>query len=105
LKGRTVKLKLRWQDFTTLTRQVTLAAPCDLDDEIYQAALALFEGVWKPGGLVRLLGVGVSHFEAPPARQLSLWDVATSPEKQRLQQALDELQERYGRSKIRRGMG
>ena len=105
LKGRTVKLKLRWQDFTTLTRQVTLAAPCDLDDEIYQAALGLFEGVWKPGGLVRLLGVGVSHFEAPPARQLSLWDMATSPEKQRLQQALDELQERYGRSKIRRGMG
>ena len=76
MKGRTVKLKLRWHDFTTLTRQVTLAAPCDLDEEIYQAALGLFEGVWKPGGLVRLLGVGVSHFEAPPARQLSLWEVA-----------------------------
>mgnify|MGYP001088456419 FL=1 len=105
LKGRTVKLKLRWQDFSTLTRQVTLATPCDLDDEIYQAALGLFEGVWKPGGLVRLLGVGVSHFETPPAQQLSLWDAATSPEKQRLQQALDELRERYGRSKIRRGTG
>lgn len=104
LKGRTVKLKLRWQDFTTLTRQVTLSAPCDLDDDIYQAALGLFEGVWKPSGLVRLLGVGVSHFEAPPARQLSLWD-APSPEKQRLQQALDELQERYGKKTIRKGPG
>jgi len=103
LKGRTVKLKLRWQDFSTLTRQVTLPAPCNLDDDIYSAALGLFEGVWKPGGLVRLLGVGVSHFEAPPARQLSLWEVA-SPEKQRLQQALDELQERYGKGKIKRGM-
>jgi DNA polymerase-4 len=104
LKGRTVKLKLRWHDFTTLTRQVTLSAPCDLDEEIYQAALGLFEGVWKPGGLVRLLGVGVSHFEAPPARQLSLWEGGTA-ERQRLQQALDELQERYGKKTIRRGAG
>ena len=104
LQGRTVKLKLRWQDFTTLTRQVTLPAPCDLDDEIYQAVLGLFEGVWKPGKLVRLLGVGMSHFDTPPVRQLSLWDVA-SPEKQKLQQARDELQERYGKGKVRRGMG
>ena len=104
LKGRTVKLKLRWHDFTTLTRQVTLVEPCDLDEEITQAALGLFAGVWKSGGLVRLLGVGVSHFESPAARQLGLWEVA-SPERQRLQQALDELQEKYGRNKIRRGAG
>ena len=105
LKGRTVKLKLRWHDFTTLTRQVTLAEPCDLDEEITQAALGLFAGVWKPGGLVRLLGVGVSHFESPAARQLSLWEQAASPERQKLQQALDALQEKYGKSKIHRGTG
>jgi DNA polymerase-4 len=104
LKGRTIKLKLRWHDFTTLTRQVTLTAPCNLDDDIYQAALGLFEVVWKPGGLVRLLGVGVSHFDAPPARQLSLWDTP-SAEKQKLQQALDEMQERYGKKAIRKGPG
>ena len=104
LRGRTVKLKLRWQDFTTLTRQVTLAQPSNLDEDIYQAVLGLFEGVWKPSGMVRLLGVGVSHFDAPPAQQLSLWEAA-SPERERLQQALDELQERYGKKAIRRGAG
>jgi DNA polymerase-4 len=102
LHGQTVKLKLRWHDFTTLTRQVTLPQPCDLDEDIYQAVLGLFESVWKPSGLVRLLGVGVSRFETPPSRQLSLWDTA-SPERQRLQQALDELQDRYGKKTIRRG--
>ena len=104
LRGRTVKLKLRWQDFTTLTRQVTLTQPSNLDEDIYQAVLGLFEGVWKPSGMVRLLGVGVSHFDAPPAQQLSLWEAA-SPERERLQQALDELQERYGKKTIHRGAG
>ena len=104
LRGRTVKLKLRWSDFTTLTRQTTLPEPSDLDEQIYAAALGLFEGTWKPTRPVRLLGVGVSHFEAPPARQLSLWDAASTADRQRLQQALDELQERYGKNAIRRGV-
>jgi DNA polymerase-4 len=104
LHGRTVKLKLRWHDFTTLTRQITLPHPSDLDEEIFQAVLGLFENVWKSPRLVRLLGVGVSHFDPPPSRQLSLWET-TAPERQRLQQALDELQDRFGNNTIRRGMG
>ena len=43
------KIKLRWADFTTLTRQVTLEQPTNLDDDIYAAALQLFEKTWPPG--------------------------------------------------------
>ena len=43
LSGATVKIKLRWADFTTLTRQVTLDQPTNLDSEIYTAAEQLFE--------------------------------------------------------------
>lgn len=100
--GRTVKLKLRWQDFTTLTRQTTLTCPTDQDDEIYQAVLELFESVWIPSRPVRLLGVGVSHFDSTPTRQLSLWDERPT-ERERLQNALDSLRERYGSQSIRRG--
>jgi len=71
--GVTVKLKLRWPDFTTLTRQTTLPAPTDQAEQIYQVALQLFERVWQPGKAVRLLGVGVSGF-GQTARQLSLWE-------------------------------
>lgn len=73
LSGTTVRLKLRWPDFTTLTRQITLPQPTDQDGEIFTAALQLFEKVWKPRQAVRLLGVGVSGL-GPPMRQLSLWD-------------------------------
>ena len=73
LCGTTVKIKLRWQDFTTLTRQVTLSQPTDQDVEIFEAALKLFEANWRKGQPLRLIGVGVSGL-GPPVRQLSLWD-------------------------------
>lgn len=102
LKGRTVKLKLRWHDFNTLTRQTTLSSPTDQDEEIYRAVAGLFEAVWQTARPVRLLGVGVSHFAEPDTRQLSLWDVKPA-DRQRLQQVLEELQARYGRQTIARG--
>jgi len=100
LCGTTVKVKLRWQNFTTLTRQVTLSQPTDQDKEIFEAALALFEANWRKGQLVRLLGVGVSGL-GPPVRQLSLWDDGSERER-RLQAAVDALRERYGRNIVQR---
>ncbi|MCG3212661.1 MAG: DNA polymerase IV [Anaerolineae bacterium] len=80
LQGSTVRLKLRWADFTTLTRQLTLARPTDLDGDIYAAARQLFEQHWPPGQRVRLIGVGVSGFENP-GYQLGLWETETEPDR------------------------
>ena len=82
LAGTTVKLKIRWADFTTLTRQVTLNQPTNQDDQIYASALKLLDKVWSAGRQVRLIGLGVSSFGAP--QQLELWD-ARPAENQRLQ--------------------
>ncbi len=101
LKGSTVKLKLRWQDFTTLTRQTTLPNPTNDDREIYAAVKDLFNKTWVKGKPVRLLGVGVTQF-ARPIRQLGLWD-EPKPEKANLLVAVDSLKERYGRNTIIRG--
>ena len=73
LKGRTVKVKLRVADFTTFTRQTTLAHPTDTADTIYRVASRLLarEVTDAPdadarsgpsGRRFRLLGVGVSNF-------------------------------------------
>jgi hypothetical protein len=102
LWGTTVKLKLRWADFTTLTRQVTLAQPTNLDSDIYEAALHLFEQTWPLGKRVRLIGVGVSGFESA-AYQLELRADPQQERARRLQPVLDELRERFGRQAIRRG--
>jgi len=101
LAGMTVKLKIRWHDFTTLTRQITLSTPTNLDEEIEKAALSLLRAARKSNEAVRLIGVGVSGL-GPPIRQLGLWDVE-SEKSRKLQEAVDILREKYGESVIRHG--
>ncbi len=101
LKGTTVKLKLRWSDFTTLTRQSTLLDPTSDDREIYSAAKELFNKTWKKGKPVRLLGVGVTQFDQP-VKQLSLWDVPNKKDTN-LFTAVDDVRQKYGKDSIMRG--
>jgi len=101
LAGKTIKLKLRWPDFTTLTRQTTLVNPTDQEEEIARAALDLLKAVRKPNQAVRLIGVGVSGLGAP-IRQLGLWDV-DNERSRKLQEAVDALHEKYGSNVIRKG--
>ena len=109
--GATVKLKLRWSDFTTPSRQMTLPKPTNDADEIYRAALMLFERLWVGQEPVRLLGVGVSGLGEQPY-QPQLWDLETDEyrsaeqriEKQeRLRDVVESLSERYGEGAVRRG--
>jgi DNA polymerase-4 len=107
LVGTTVKLKIRWPDFTTPTRQLTLPQPTDEADTIAEAALRLFGQIWSHGQAVRLIGVGISGLGSPP-RQLSLWDVPAAPTpvelayQQRVQAALAAIQARFGAGAVRR---
>ena len=101
LAGKTVKLKIRWPDFTTLTRQTTLSQPTDNDEEIIRTALKLLREVRKPNQAVRLIGVGVSGLGAP-IRQLSLWD-AGNEKSRKLQEVVDKLQDKFGKQVIKRG--
>ena len=67
LAGRTVRLKLRLADFTTFTRQKTLAEPVRSSDELVETAVALLQLELEPGRLFRLVGVGVTGFDRLPA--------------------------------------
>ncbi len=99
LHARTLQLKLRYADFTTITRAHTLTTATQLDTEIYQQLRMLFRKNWVPGEAVRLLGVHASSFEAG-AGQLGLIE---GNEHQRWQQALsaaDRLRDRFGESAV-----
>ena len=108
LAGSTIKLKIRWPDFTTLTRQTTLHQRTDQDDEIEKTALELMRSVRKPNQAVRLIGVGVTGL-GQPIRQLGLWDTSEagprmdSEKERKLQEVMDALQEKYGKRAIKRG--
>jgi DNA polymerase-4 len=100
LAGSTVKLKLRWSDFTTILRQASLPQPTSLDAEILAAARRLLRAHWQVGRPVRLLGVGVSGLR-PPTRQLGLFDRSWERE-ERLLRAVDQIRQRYGDDSVHR---
>lgn len=101
LAGTTVKLKLRWPDFSTLTRQITLPIATNLEDDIYQAARDLLGKVRQKGQAVRLIGVGVSNL-GPPARQMELWG-QENEKARKLREVLDALQDKYGEQMVKKG--
>jgi DNA polymerase-4 len=73
LAAQTVQVKVRYSDFTTLTRQMTVEEPTSDEREIYRLAcwlLARHKLVPRP---LRLLGIGVSNLGPPTARQLVFW--------------------------------
>ena len=72
LVASTIAIKVRYFDFTTLSRQMTLACPSDDEQEIQRVALILFHRVWKKRQAVRLLGVAARHLSAATG-QLRLW--------------------------------
>jgi DNA polymerase-4 len=103
LRGRTVTLKLKYADFTLVTRRCTLPAATDDGTAILEAVRADLRraDLSRP---VRLTGVSVSGFgeEEPP--QLGLFEAAPAPgeaKRARLNAALDDLAERFGDGAVR----
>jgi len=103
LSGKTIHIKLRWEDFTTLTRQTTLPHPTQDDEVIIAAALALFQDNWPHARPVRLIGVGISNFEQAP-QQLELWTTEETKRKRDLQNTLDTLKQRFGDHSVQRAI-
>jgi nucleotidyltransferase/DNA polymerase involved in DNA repair len=66
----TVKVKFRWDDFTTFTRQKSLEVGTNDVETICRLAVAIWKSHWPEGQRTRLLGVGVSKLEEPEGRQL-----------------------------------
>jgi DNA polymerase-4 len=114
--ARTVQLKLRYEDFTTITRAHSLARPTQADREIFEQVRRLFRSNWENSAPVRLVGVQMSNFEAQSlslpaeAAQLSLLEPARdaislakgSPDErwQKVQAAADRLRDKFGESTI-----
>jgi DNA polymerase IV len=73
LAAQTVQVKLRYGDFTTLTRQVTVEEPVADPEEIYRLACFLLGREKLVNRPLRLLGLGVSNLDLPAGRQLPLW--------------------------------
>jgi DNA polymerase IV len=96
----TVRLKIRWEDFSTHSRQESLDLPTDQDGEIAATAQRLLDSIWTDRRPVRLIGVGAAKL-AERAHQLSLWDTPNQKER-RLISALDEIREKFGEGAVKK---
>ncbi len=99
LHGRTVQLKLRYSDFSTITRARTLGETTQLDTVIFAAARELFRRNWRRGRKVRLLGVQVSGL-CRQEGQLDLLEGASKDKWRRALQAADRLRDRFGERSV-----
>jgi len=99
--ARTVQLKLRYADFTTLTRRRTLPQPTQDEMMIYEVAGQLLAAERIQGKHMRLIGVGGSNL-VPPEIQGDLFDQSAA-KRDRLTKAVDELRGKLGANAIKRG--
>jgi len=102
IKGQTVHLKVRYPDFTLITRSQTLSLPTNAGMEIYRTAVKLLEKTEVRSRKARLLGVGgtnLSHRDAP--HQRGLFDSYREKEEKSLE-AVDKIWNKFGPEAIKR---
>ena len=95
LFARTVQLKLRYSDFTTITRAHTLSTATQVDTEILVPIRDLWQKNWKAGSAVRLLGVQVSSLEHGEG-QMGLLEADRHERWKSALTAADKLRDKFG---------
>jgi len=101
-KGKTVNVKIRFHDFTTIVRSKTLTQSSHQTDQIWQVAKRLFNEALPAGQVaIRLLGVGISGFTNETVSQGDLF--AEDAKYNELDEVSDEINQRFGKLKIHRG--
>ncbi|GGA76499.1 DNA polymerase IV [Pseudoclavibacter endophyticus] len=102
LVARTVSIKLRWADFTTLQRSRTLSDASDTGRTIFRVARELLDEAHEDGRPVRLIGVRASDLvETGTATSATLWDEHHDDEWEAAERAVDRATERFGREAVR----
>src|SRR5208282_6752427 len=95
LFAHTLGLKLRYAPFKTLTRDITLDEPTNLDSVIFENVLRLFENAWKDNQKIRLVGVRSANLERA-VFQRSLIDAAQHEKLDKVLKAADKLRQKFG---------
>ena len=95
-----VRIKFRWSDFSTFTRQTTVT-PTDDGAEIARIGVDLLRKNWDREKPIRLIGVAVSGL-VNKSDQLSLWDQEVE-KNQEIFEAISSLEERFGSDVIKKG--
>ncbi|MBI1742877.1 DNA polymerase IV [Candidatus Acetothermia bacterium] len=106
LVAKTVQIKIRFENFETITRSRSLDEPTNLTERLWQVAEKLFDERVKLNRRgVRLVGVGVEHVSSVHQAQLSLFEDTASKKQEKLERVVDSLQKKLENQTIKRGLG
>ena len=104
VKGKTITLKVKYDDFSRITRSMTLPEATDDAMVIYAVSCELLMNTLAGKKPVRLLGISVSNFKAEVKNQLSLFQDDAGRRKEReLHKAMDSIHERFGDKGLQSG--
>jgi DNA polymerase IV len=100
MEGRTVVLKLRFSDFTTITRSRTITEYTDLGRRIYDEVVDIYEGLGKQHERIRLVGVRMEQLAPAGGSALGLWD--TDEGWREAENVMDAVTARFGAGLVQR---
>jgi DNA polymerase-4 len=104
LEAKTITLKLRYDDFRTVTRSATFDHPTNVTKILWHEAEQVFLK-WhkKSAGALRLLGFGVSGLQKGGSGQHQLFTEPEVEKQKRLDEAFDKIRNKFGHDALRRG--
>ncbi|MGA8029578.1 MAG: DNA polymerase IV [Bryobacteraceae bacterium] len=99
LHSRTIQLKLRHEDFSTITRACSLDHATQLDREVASAAIRLFRQAWDGKTRIRLLGVHAGSLQHEEG-QMNLLEEAQTARLRQAFRSVDHIRDRFGDASI-----
>lgn len=100
--ARRITVKIRYANFRTITRSMTLQSPTNLDAELFSVSRHLLRKNFTPGHAVRLLGISAGSLETT-GMQKSIFDYERRSSMQKLYEGIDQLRQKYGHTAIALG--
>lgn len=103
--GHTVQITIKYSNFTTITRQMTIS-PTDISKRIFACGCELLEKNWDSRKPVRLLGISLSGFEVQSEIQLDLFSTLADDSfphddrDEKIQKAIDDIRDKFGKDKV-----
>jgi DNA polymerase IV len=101
LKGKTITLKIRLEDFSTFSRSISIAFATNYADIIYGHIMKLYNSFKKGNKKTRLLGAKVTNFIAAEIKE-SLFDEAENEKREKAHKAIDDIRKKFGDKAIYR---